>query len=280
MNKKMIGILTGAMLFTMVSGTAVWAAEITVDDAVNTALEKAGVAASDVAVYKRVWEFSDGKEKYDVSFLIPGQTKFDYEIDAVTGDVLSGESDVWEMEDDAEYKGLKVGEKVDPEEESGLVEEAVLKAMEDADVLDKEVIVSKAGMDYDNGKKVFDINFFIPGQTKFDYDIDAATGEILAREQEPWEAEDDMEYKGLIDPNAADKAAASGEIDEAAAAAIAIKDAGFAESDVTVTECHREMDDGIDKFNVSFRTADGAEYDYDIDAISGAILEKDMEYDD
>ncbi len=40
------------------------------------------------------------------------------------------------------------------------------------------------------------------------------------------------------------------------------------------------MDDGIDKFSVSFRTADGAEYEYDIDPKTGAVLEKDMEYDD
>ena len=60
MKKTMIGVITGAMLCTMISGTAVMAADITVDDAVDAALGKAGVAAADVAVYKKVWEYTDG----------------------------------------------------------------------------------------------------------------------------------------------------------------------------------------------------------------------------
>ena len=280
MKKRMIGIITGAVLFTMISGTAVWAAEITVDDAVKTALEKAGVAAEDVAVYKKVWEYSDGKEQYDVHFLIPGQTKFEYEVDAVTGDILSGESEAWEAFDDAEYDGLTAGETADPEEEAGKLEQAVHTAMQDAGVLDSGAIVYKAGADFENGKKIFDINFFVAGQAKYDYDIDMATGEILAHEQDVWEPDDELEYKGLINPGEAAAQTAAGEITEADAAAIAIKDAGFTEGDVTVTECRRELDDGIDKYNITFRTADGAEYEYDISVADGTVLEKDMEYDD
>ena len=111
--------------------------------------------------------------------------------------------------------------------------------------------------------------------------VDAATGQIIAHEQEPWEADDDMEFKGLLNPGEAKAApAATGELTEAEAAAIAVKDAGFAESDVTVTKCVRDMDDGIEKYDISFRTADGVEYDYDIDVVNGTILEKDMDYGD
>lgn len=280
MKKTMIGVITGAMLFTMVSGTAVMAADITVDDAVDAALGKAGVAAADAAVYKKVWEFTDGREQYDVHFLIPGQTKFEYEVDAITGDILSGESDVWDAEDDFEYGGLKAGEAADPEE-SGKLEEAVLTAIKDAGLQEGQATVSKAGTDFENGKKIFDINFFVAGQTKYDYDIDAATGQIIAHEQEPWEADDDMEFKGLLNPGEAKAApAATGELTEAEATAIAVKEAGFAESDVTVTKCVRDMDDGIEKYDISFRTADGVEYDYDIDVVNGTILERDMDYDD
>ncbi len=184
-------MIAGALLFTFVSGTVVQAWDSTFESAVDTVLSDAGVAGADAAVYKKVWEFSDGKQKYDIHFLIPGQTKYEY-------------------------------------------------------------------------------------------DIDAATGEVVTREQDAWEPDDDLEFKGLLNPEetkAADTAA-SGELTEADAAAAAIKDAGLSEGEVTVTGCYREMDDGVDKFSVTFRTADGAEYEYDIDPKTGAILEKDMEYDD
>jgi len=280
MKKKMIGTMTGALLAAMVTGMGAMAAQITADDAVNAALNKAGVTAEQVAVYKKAWEFSNGREQFDVHFLIPGQTKFEYEVDAMTGDVLTGESDLWEAEDELEYKGLTAGEAADPQEAEKL-EEAVQKALQDAGVPD--AVVSKKGIDFEFGKKIFDINFFVAGQTKYDYDIDAATGEILTHEMDVWEADDDLEYKGLLAPAQAQEAVtenASGEMNDARALAIALGDAGLAESDVTVTECYREMDDGIEQYNVSFRTADGMEYDYDIDAAGGAILSRDMDYDD
>ena len=280
MKKKTIGIITTALILTMISGTTVMAAEITVDNAVKTALEKAGVAAADASVYKKIWEFSDGKEQYDIHFLIPGQMKYEYEIDAVTGEVLSGESDVWEAEDDAEYKGLTPGEETDPEEDAGELENAVLSAMKDAGLDEGNAVVCKAGVDFENGKKIYDINFLVTGQAKYDYEIEAATGNILRHEKDAWEPDDDLEYKGLIDPVKANADTASGELTEEKAAAIAIMDAGLTESDVTVTECRRETDDGIDKYEISFRSADGAEYDYEIDAANGTILDKDMEYDD
>lgn len=283
MKKKITAMTMGVLVFTLVSGTAVFAAEITADDAAKTALGNAGVSETDAAIYKNVWEFSDGREKYDINFLIPGQVKYDYDIDAVTGDVLQSEQEAWEAEDDFEYKGLTPGNTADPEETAGALEEAVLTAIKDAGVNEGEAVVYKAGTDFENGREVFSVNFFIAGQTKFDYDIDAKTGEILTREQEAWEPEDDMEYAGLIEPKAAaEKAAPTGALTDADAVAIALKDAGLSEGDVTITECYKEMDDGIEQYNVSF-IASGTEYDYDIDATAGTILSKDMEameYDD
>ena len=275
-------MIAGALLFTFVSGTAVQAWEATFEDAVDTALSDAGVSGTDAAVYKKVWEFSDGKQKYDIHFLIPGQTKYEYELDAVTGNILESSSEAWEAEDDMEYQGLTGGYIPNPEEETAAIQEAVDKAIEDAGEFGNGAVVYRFGQDFENGKKVIAVDFFLAGKTKYEYDIDAATGEVVTREQDAWEPDDDLEFKGLLNPEetkAADTAA-SGELTEADAAAAAIKDAGLSEGEVTVTGCYREMDDGVDKFSVTFRTADGAEYEYDIDPKTGAILEKDMEYDD
>ncbi len=62
----------------------------------------------------------------------------------------------------------------------------------------------------------------------------------------------------------------------------ALNDAGVAEQDTTGLSVHRETDDGVDKYEVHFMVGT-VEYDYDIDANTGAILERSSEneaYDD
>ncbi len=175
------------------------------------------------------------------------------------------------------------------------IDDAAAAAFTKAGVNEADAVVYKKAWEYDNGAEKYEIKFFIPGQTKFDCDVDVVSCEVIKCESEPWDAEDEFEY-GALTPNAnADKeaeeaglekaaqtafAAPAGELTETDAAAIALKDAGFSENDVTITECHKDVDDGVVKFDVSFRTADGAEYDYEIDAATGAIRDKDMEYDD
>ena len=61
-------------------------------------------------------------------------------------------------------------------------------------------------------------------------------------------------------------------IGEDRAAGIALKDAGLTESQVS----QLKVDDGTWYYDVEFRTI-ALEYDYDIEAYSGAILEKDID---
>ena len=64
---------------------------------------------------------------------------------------------------------------------------------------------------------------------------------------------------------------------------IATKDAGVNVQDVTFTKCYRDFDEGLEIFEVEFRTADGTEYDYDIRVDDGGILSRDVdkfEFDD
>ena len=63
-------------------------------------------------------------------------------------------------------------------------------------------------------------------------------------------------------------------IDAAKAAALA--DAGLAVSDVTFTKEKLDWDDGIAVYDIEFLTAD-TEYDYEIDAATGAVLDKSAE---
>ena len=64
----------------------------------------------------------------------------------------------------------------------------------------------------------------------------------------------------------------SGQITEDEAKAIAFGHAGVTEADVSHLYVHLETDDGITKYEVDFNVGT-TEYDYDIDAASGSILE-------
>ena len=61
---------------------------------------------------------------------------------------------------------------------------------------------------------------------------------------------------------------------------IALKDAVLKAVEVSVTKCKRDQDDGIWQFEVELKLADGTEYDYEITASDGRIVDKDVDKDD
>ena len=68
-------------------------------------------------------------------------------------------------------------------------------------------------------------------------------------------------------------------IGDQAAMEIALADAGFTTADVTELEVELDLDDAVVHYDVNFKQG-GLEYDYDIDATSGAILSATSEVDD
>ena len=90
------------------------------------------------------------------------------------------------------------------------------------------------------------------------------------------------ESSAAASATAAASAAASSEasyIGDQAAMDIALKDAGFAASDVTELEVELDLDDAVAHYDIGFKQG-GMEYDYDIDATSGAIINSNSEVDD
>ena len=71
----------------------------------------------------------------------------------------------------------------------------------------------------------------------------------------------------------------SSRITKEEAIAIALKDAGFTEDQVTRLHAEFDYDDGQPEYDVDFRQG-GFEYDYEIHAESGKILSRDKDWDD
>jgi len=72
-------------------------------------------------------------------------------------------------------------------------------------------------------------------------------------------------------------AGCSRQISEKEAKEIALSHAGLLAADVTFMKAEIEHDDGLDYYDVEFYVPDQTEYSYEIDMVSGEILEWDTE---
>lgn len=68
-------------------------------------------------------------------------------------------------------------------------------------------------------------------------------------------------------------------IGEAAAKSAALSNAGVSESEVTRIKCELDRDHGSYKYEIEFSVG-RMEYEYEIDAYTGAILKAEHDYDD
>lgn len=164
------------------------------------------------------------------------------------------------------------------------IDQAKKTALEAVGLTEDQVIFKQAEKDTDDGRAVIEIDFFVPGEVKYEYDFDEETGAILEQDMDLWEADDDMEYADLIkaamNGTETEAEAIEGEISELQAKTIAMKDAGFMADEAKITKCKRDNDDGVWQFEIEIRTADGMEYDYEIKASDGTIMDKDVDFDD
>lgn len=147
------------------------------------------------------------------------------------------------------------------------LEAAQAAALADAGVTAEEATITEAHLDQEHGKPVYEIEFYT-GQTEYEYEVDAATGEIR--------------YKGVEHgAGAANPTSASGDIGVDQAKAIALEHAGLTGQEVTYSKAKLENDDGCCVYEIEFYHGT-EEYEYCIDASSGSILdfEHDQEHTD
>lgn len=136
-------------------------------------------------------------------------------------------------------------------------------ALEKAGLAEKAVVFEKAEREKEKGIVYFDIEFKTGG-VAYEAHIDAETGAVLKWELD-YEKDDKkvVEAKDLIGKEDAEK--------------IALKDAGVLK-DTKFKKVELDRDDGIFRYEVEFYH-EGIEYEYEIDAKTGAILKKEADRD-
>lgn len=146
-------------------------------------------------------------------------------------------------------------------------EEAQSKAYAHAGVTAEEVIQSKVEFDSDNGVMVYEVKFETAA-VMCEYEIDARTGQVLEYESKE---------KGTGAVAATPQEQSSGNyIGQEDARNRAYAHAGIAAKDVLKAEVELDDKDGVMIYEVDFETST-AEYEYEIDALTGKVLHHSVE---
>ena len=136
----------------------------------------------------------------------------------------------------------------------------------------------KAEKDYEDGVLVYEVEFY-SGNTEYDYEIKAATGEILSFDKDIENYTIPSNTSDNSGKNTTSSKPSSSYIGIDKAKSIALKDAGLSASSVTFTKAKLDREDGIRVYEIEFFTRD-MEYEYEINATSGKIRDKDIEFND
>lgn len=233
-------------------------AGISADDAKDIALRDAGLTEGEVTVVKSETEVDDGITKHEIEFIKDGN-KYEYEIDANTSEILYRELDKEYELMTSKLNQLDKPDLTNPQSEPISLDEAKAIALADADL--SEATFTKAKLDHDDNRDVYEIEFY-SGTTEYEYELSVYGGSILKK---------DVEYKDS-------KTAVQGQdIGLEAAKEAAVKDAGLNCEDVSFTKTKKDTDDGISVYEIEFSFGD-VEYDYEINASTGGIIKRENKF--
>ncbi len=147
--------------------------KITADEAKRIALTHAKLAEKDVTFVKVELELEDNNRyEYDIDFY-SGNVEYDYEIDAVSGVILSADRDI----ENYVIPTQPSTSSTNTQTSEISVERAKQIALSHTGVVSARF--KKAKLDYENGVKVYEIEFKA-GNLEYEYDINVSNGAIIS----------------------------------------------------------------------------------------------------
>lgn len=217
------------------------------------AFEDAATTIDKVTKLDVDFDFDDGKYLYEVEFRV-GTVKYEYDIDATTGEIHKKEVDDKTVIEKAPDGVTFIG-----------VEEAQRIVLENAGVTAEEVTVTKAKLDFEKGAYVYEIEFK-KGTVEYDYEINAVTGAVIKFETDNGEDDDDKVPVGQY-------------ISVEDAKRIALAHAGVSAENAVIEKAELDVEHGVVIYEIEFK-AGGYEYGYELNATTGAIVSQEKEIDD
>lgn len=153
-----------------------------------------------------------------------------------------------------------------PQQSASITEEQAKEiAANHAGVAVADLTFHSVSLEEDDGRRVYDVEFY-SGSTEYDYEIDAATGDILSYDN-------DVENFSIPQQSAqnAQGAATGSYIGDDAAKAAALQRAGLTEDQVRWEKCELDEDDGRFSYELEFSSGQH-EYECEVEAFTGEIL--------
>ena len=160
--------------------------------------------------------------------------------------------------------------------------DAALQAVLDYAGLDgKAALRAEVDPELDEAVPCYEVELELDGR-ELEYGVDAFTGEVIQGVKLPAGGHGPATSQAeTVQPQEEQKAAAQtdGGVSREQAIDAALGHAGLTADQVYDLEAERDRDDGREEYEVSFK-AGGYEYEYTIDAASGAILDHEWDFDD
>ena len=289
--KKAAAVLAGTLLaagLTACGGTGGTAAagDVTETEAASIAMEHAGVKEDDALSLRVSQEEEDGVAVYDVEFATADRR---YHCDVVrsSGEVLNFSYNAVTSGDDQADDGAAAQTSGAQESSasavqtddasassaqqstasSGAIDEAQARsiALEHAGVAESDAKFYRVERDNDDGRAVYEVEFY-SGNTEYDYEISAETGEILSY---------DSDIEGWAAQSASSTSGSAVTLEQARELVLERIPGVSADS----VQIEQERDDGRDIYEGEVYY-DRTEYEFEIDASTGSFIKWSVDYRD
>lgn len=242
---------------------------LSLEEAIDTALAHAKVSRDNASFVKTELDSDDKVPHYEIDFYADGK-KYDYEVAVSDGKILESEVDLTEKVPASTKPAVTKGgvDITEPTTEgSGFisVDEAKTKALKDAGVAAADAVFEKAEFDGDDLIPHYDIEFYADGY-EYDYEINAKNYNVIEKSKER-------------ERNAKTPTQASEFIGESAAKEKAYAHAGVKAANVRRSKIELDRDDTIPHYEIEF-AAGNFEYEYEVNAKTGAVIASEKDFND
>ncbi len=224
------------------------------------ALNHAGAKEDDVTFTKAKMDYEDGRPVYEIEFYKDGK-EYEYEIDAKTNEIIKFDADLKDAYKADNNESNLSGKNTD-------LRRAKEEALNHAGAKEDDVTFTKAKMDYEDGRPVYEIEFYKDGK-EYEYEIDAKTNEII-------KFDTDLKDNSKKDVKKKERKSNKNGISIEEAKNIALKHANISKSDAVFIKEEIDYDDGIYVYEIEYQTEE-MEYEFKIDADTGKVMEYESE---
>ena len=246
---------------------------ISMEAAQEVALKAANIAAEDAAISATTLNEAAGTSCYKVEFT-SGDYAYAYTVNAETGAVMEMSSREKNAVDTqaqteatvptADSATTQSSAVATAQTVTGTVDEEMAQkiALDHAGVKATDATITKSKLDYEGRRQVYEIEWYAGGK-KYDYEIAVDTGEILSSAY-------DEKTSGLSVSNSSNVTVSEADAKQTALGRVS----GATQKDIY--EWKFDYDDGRPEYEGKIIYG-GTEYDFTIDASSGAVIEWEAE---